>query len=175
MPLAFAKGSPDKIILWGPSLGEPIEITNPEVLKGFDPWNGQYLDRNLGTITEEPRVEQTYDVIFYFQESNGKTRIFYVFQYFPNPTGGQGFIYLPREGEPWHRMNGQTIIRVSGWHYASAEWDTLMQQMLENHQVSLTGSLITDGLRVALPIIIITLIGSAVIIWVFRRRRPMPA
>jgi hypothetical protein len=173
VPLAFAKGSPDKITIWGPALAEPIEITDPKVLKWFDPWNGQFLDQNLGTITEELRVEQTYYVFFYFRDRDGEFREFYTFQYAPNSAGRRGFIYLPKEGEPWRLMNSQTIARANSWHYASEEWDMLMQQMLENPQASPTASLITDNLRITL--LIITLLGGAVMIWVFRRMRPMPA
>src|SRR5919109_974404 len=111
--LVSAKGSPDKITIWGPPLAEPIQITNPETLNGFDPWNGQFLDERLGTIAEEPRVQDIYNVVFYLRNNNGEIHIFYVFQYSPNPSGEQGFIYLPGEGEPWHVINGQTIIRMA--------------------------------------------------------------
>ena len=169
--LVFAKGSPDKITIWGPPLAEPIQITNPETLNGFDPWNGQFLDRSLGTIAEEPRVQDIYNVIFYVRNNNEEIRIFYAFRYSPNPSGGQGFIYLPGEGEPWHLMNGQTIVRTSGWHYASREWDTLIQQMLEKDKGSPSGTIISRDLQTA--VLIIILLGGAATIRCLRRKLPI--
>jgi hypothetical protein len=171
VPLAFAKGSPDKITIWGPSLAKAMEITDPETLKGFDPWNGQFLDRSSGVIEDEPRSQEIYTVVFYLRDNKGEERIFYVFQYSPNPFGEPGFIYLPREGEPWHLMNGQTIVRTSGWHYASAEWDTFLQSTLEQNRVSPIETVISPDLQLAVPITI--LLGSAVMIWYLRRRQPV--
>ena len=37
-PLAFSKGSPDLILISGGGLAQPIEITDPDSLKAFDPW-----------------------------------------------------------------------------------------------------------------------------------------
>jgi hypothetical protein len=171
VPFAFAKGSPDKITIWGPSLAQPIEITNPETLKGFDPWNGQFLDRSLGSIAEEPQIEQTYHVFFSFRDRDGGFREFYTFQYAPNSAGRRGFIYLPREGEPWRLKNSQTIARANGWHYASEEWDVLMQSLLESESVSPTRSMTTWNTQIAVSTIILI---SAATIWLLRRSHLIP-
>jgi len=170
VPFAVAKGSPDKITIWGPSLGEPIQITNPETLKAFDPWNGQFLDQSPGTIAEEPRTQDIYTVVFDLGTNTREAHVFYVFQYAPNSSSGQGFIYLPREGEPWHVRNGQTILRDSGWQHASAEWEALMQHTLEKDRESPNAATISGDLQLAAPIII--LVGGVVIIWYIRRRQP---
>jgi hypothetical protein len=171
VPLAFAKDSPDKITIWGPSMTQPIEIIDPETLKGFDPWNGQFLDRSLGPIVEEPQIKQTYHVFFYFRERDGEFREFYTFQYAPESAGRQGFIYLPREGEPWRLMNSQTIARANGWHYASEEWDILMQSLLESGRVSPTRPTTTWNTQIILSTII--LISGAATIWLIRHRYPL--
>jgi hypothetical protein len=168
VPLAFAKGSPDKIVIWGPSLAEPIQITNPETLRGFDPWNGQFLDQGLGTLAEEPRTRDIYTVVFDVGTNTREERVFYVFQYAPNSSGGHGFIYLPREGEPWHLTNGQTILRASGWQYASAEWDALMQNTLKADKESPEATTISGDLQIVLPIFL--LLGGVAMIWYLRRR-----
>lgn len=167
--LAFAKGSPDKIIIWGPSLAKPIEINDLETLKTFDPWNGQFLDRSLGAIVEEPQIEQTYYVFFYFRDRDSKFREFYTFQYFSNSANPRGFIYLPGEGEPGRLMNSQTIARANGWYYASEKWDTLIQDRLKNDTVSQNGFVTLRDLQTLVPIIIIS--GTAMI-WLFWRRYP---
>ena len=168
VPLAFAKGSPDKITIWSPSLTKPIEITDPETLKEFDPWSGQFLDRSLSPIVEEPQIEQTYYVFFYFRDRDGEFREFYTFQYAPNSAGRRGFIYLPREGEPWRLMNSQTIARANGWHYTSEEWDMLMQSLLEGDRVSSRRPMTTWDTQIAVSTVI--LIGGAATIWLLRHR-----
>jgi hypothetical protein len=169
VPFAFAKDSPDRITIWGPSLSKPIEIIDPQILKGFDPWNGQFLDKSSVIVAQEPQIEQTYYIFFYFRDKDGEFREFYTFQYAPNSADRQGFIYLPREGEPWYRVNGQTILRDSGWHYASKEWDALMKQTLENNKVSSRGSGFSKSLQVV-PIIMA--IGGTAAIWLLRRSHP---
>lgn len=180
VPLAMAKGSPDKITITGAHLTRPIEITDPEILQGFDPWNGQFLDRHSGTITEEPQIDQPYDIFFYLKDEDGQVRMLYAFQYYPDPSDGRGYIYLPQEGEEWHLTNGQTILRASGWHYTSAEWDTLMQQVLKAEGLSRTTSrsrILANQLNASIWIIGLVYIAllSVVAVWLFRRKGDTPA
>lgn len=169
VPFALAKGSPDKITIWGPSQVEPIQITNPETLNAFDPWNGQFLDKSLDALAEEPRIQEIYMVVFDLGSNTQEKRAFYVFQYAPDPSGGQGFIYVPREGEPWHIRNGQTIVRKSGWQYASPEWDALVQQSLEENKASPNVGRTSGDIQLAMPIII--LVGGVATIWYLRHRQ----
>ena len=37
VPLAYSKGSPDLILISGGGLNQPVEITDPALLKAFDP------------------------------------------------------------------------------------------------------------------------------------------
>ena len=37
LPLAYNKGSPDLILISGGGLNQPVEITDPALLKAFDP------------------------------------------------------------------------------------------------------------------------------------------
>lgn len=173
-PSATAKGSPDKITIMGHQLAGSIEITDPELLQGFDPWNGQFLDRNQSTIMEEPQIDQSYDVFFYLKDKDGQFRMFYAFQYYPDPSDGRGYIYLPQEGEESHLMNGQTILRASGWHYASAEWDTLMRQALRTEGLSRTTSrsgILGDQITSSVWITVLVFISfvSVAAVWIFRR------
>ena len=64
---AYSKGSPDKIIIKGNSLRQPIEITDRAMLKGFDPWSGQFIDWPGGIVASQPAADATYEVSFYIK------------------------------------------------------------------------------------------------------------
>ena len=133
--VAYGKGSTDKISIIGAGLAHPLETTTPNTLEGFSPWGGEFFDRtrgNWGRLTETPTVTQTYNVFFYIRDNNNKPQLIYVFRYAFDPSGAQGYIYIPTEGEAWYVMNSATIARPSGWYYANREWDKFMRQVLAN-------------------------------------------
>src|ERR1700681_3360152 len=64
---SYAKGSPDKIVITGGRLERPIEITDRQTLKSFDPWTGQFVDWTKGPF-EQPQVhDKCYEVLFYMK------------------------------------------------------------------------------------------------------------
>ncbi len=133
--IVYGKGTTDKISITGMGLARPLEITNPSLLEGFSPWDGQFIDRDRGVrgrLAEKPIVSSTYDVFFYIKDNGNESRMIYAFHYAIDSSEAQGYIYLPTEGEDWHMMNSQTIARPSGWYYASHEWDKLVMQAFEN-------------------------------------------
>ncbi len=179
VPLAFAKGSPDKITITGPGLAAPIEITNPEILSQFNPWDGYFLDKDRTIVTEKPQDDALYEVLFYFREKSGEFHLFYAFYYSPAPSGKRGAIYLPQENEKWYVMNNETIARRSGWLYASPEWDTSMQHLLKDQQTSSSTSISVIANNPIAQIIggsvlAIILLVSTVALWLLRRRRQTP-
>jgi hypothetical protein len=180
MSRVFAKGSPDKITITGPGLVVPIEITNPEILSKFNPWDGQFLDKDRRIVTETPQVGTRYEVLFYFKDTSGEYQLFYALYYSPALSGARGDIYLPQEEEKWYVMNNETIARKSGWLYASPEWDSFMSHLLKVQQASLptflsavASNLITQ--IIAGSTLAIILIVSAVTLWLLRRRQQTPA
>ena len=180
VPLASAKGSPDKITITGPGLASPIEITNPEILSQFNPWDGQFLDKDRRIVTEPPQVNALYEVLFYFRETSGEFHLFYALYYSLARSGTRGDIYLPQENEKWHVMNNLTIARRSGWLYASPEWDSLMQQLLKDQQTSSPTSMSAIANNpitriIGGSVLAVILIVSTVTLWFLRRRRQMPA
>jgi hypothetical protein len=136
---AFAKGPADKITISGPGLSEPIEITDAQILEKFSPWSEAFFDKARGILKEPPKVENTYQVIFYLKDESGDLRASYAFEYAP---GNPGTIHLPGKGDPWYDTNKGLILRGEdgGWLYASAAWYDMMEPMLEKHNVSITGT-----------------------------------
>lgn len=178
IPLAFAKGSPDKITITGPGLASPIEITNPEILNQFNPRDGQFLDKDRRIVTETPEIGARYEVLFYFKETSGEFHLFYALYYSSAPSRARGAIYLPQENEKWYGMNNETIARKSGWLYASPEWDSFMQHLLKDQQASSPTSrsaIATNPIAQIIggSVLAIILIVSTVALWLLRRRQQM--
>ncbi len=180
MSRVFAKGSPDKITITGPGLAAPIEITNPEILNQFNPWDGRFLDKDRKIVTETPQVGARYKVLFYFKDTSGEFQLYYALYYSTALSGARGDIYLPQEEEKWYVMNNETIARKSGWLYASSEWDAFMQHLLKGQQISSPTSMLVIANKPIIQIIggsvlAIILIISAVALWLMRRGRQTSA
>jgi hypothetical protein len=51
----LAKGSPDEIVIFGPHLTAPIDITDQPTPRGFSPWMGEFIDWNRGRLAAAGR------------------------------------------------------------------------------------------------------------------------
>lgn len=178
-PLAFAKGSADKVIITGPGLAVPIEITDPSVLSQFNPWTGQFVDQDRTAATGTPEVPTPYEVLFYSNDGGGKSQLFYAFYYW-RASGARGRVYLPQPQDKWYDMDNYTIARGSGWFYASTDWDGFVERLLSNHQASSStpGPTVLDKLatpaRVGGGMALILSVGSG-LLWLQGRRRKTPS
>jgi hypothetical protein len=134
VPLAYSKGSPELILVAGGGLTQPLEITDPSLLKAFDPWSGQFAAWQEKPLADAPCFRRSFEVLFYMKwpgrESSldrGDLKMIYATRYCS--TGNAGYVYLPGPGEPQYRGNVSTIIRGNAegkWHVATAAWDSLM-------------------------------------------------
>src|SRR5436309_2277838 len=137
--LVDAKGSPDLIVIRGGGLAKPIEITDREVLKKFDPWLGQFIDWKSGIISEPASTTRCFDVSFFrrwpsrhSKYDRGDLKLIYGLKYCPSARSEAGEIYLPGRGELF-TINIGTIIRDGDdgkWHRASAAWENSVKGLL---------------------------------------------
>ncbi|HJQ22458.1 MAG TPA: hypothetical protein VKA60_00990 [Blastocatellia bacterium] len=144
VPPAQAKGKPDKIIVRSGKLGRPVEITDRNTLKGFDPWGGQFIDWNKGAIAEPAQKTFALEVYFYMKwperhsrYDQGDLKLIYALRYYPGRNGEPGYVYLPASGEAFYDINVGTISdapRVGKWYYASPAWDAVMRQVMRSAQ-----------------------------------------
>ncbi|MBI3971761.1 MAG: hypothetical protein HY332_10780 [Chloroflexi bacterium] len=142
---AFAKSLPDRIVVAGPGMVEPIEITDQASLSGFNPWTRGFIAWDRGPVAAPPPAEQTYTASFYLKNGDGARSLIFVLHYRPDSSGGPGYIYIPGPGDEWYRLNIGTIITGGSdhwnpngkWQYATPAWDTVMRRALREHGVSL--------------------------------------
>ncbi|HEX2711064.1 MAG TPA: hypothetical protein VHM88_02420 [Candidatus Acidoferrales bacterium] len=123
MPRAASPKAPTvRIIISGGGLASPIDVTDQRILDSSNVWTGEFLDASRGTVKEPPPGLRRYEVSFYVKLGDNNVRKMYVAYYYPSPSTGQGFIYLPGRGETWHSLNVRTIIRDGRdgkWSFAS--------------------------------------------------------
>jgi len=135
---AYAKGSPDQIVVTGSSVS--LKITDRETLRKFDPWSGQFINWTSGELSPPNDKGQSYEVLFYMKwpgrrtdYDQGDLKMIYAVRYIAGRDGSPGYIYLPGKGEKYYSYNTGTIWRKQDdgrWHRASAEWDAVMKRLI---------------------------------------------
>lgn len=129
---ASAKAPTFKIIISGPDLPTPLEITDDHILNLSNVWSGQFLDNSRGH-PKKPPERLPYELSFYVKLNEDDLRLMYVAYYYPEPSTRQGQIYLPGHREPWYYLNTGTIIREGQdgrWNYVSPAWEALIKPLI---------------------------------------------
>lgn len=143
----FGKGATTKVVIEGPDLSKPIEITDRKILANFNVWTGPgtfstqagfnanapsfIIDWSQGPIAEVPQSIQKYQVSFY---SEGPSeRPVYVVYYAVSRSSEPGFVYLPGKFEEWWRLNVGSLVRgLEGkWFHAWDTWETIARPLIE--------------------------------------------
>jgi hypothetical protein len=145
----FAKADTSKIIIKGPDLSAPIEITDPKTLASFDVWSGTGTTCTTasGESCAPPSTESfivdwshpmvghptglhRYEVSFYAKMPD--ERLIYVVFYEFDPTIKQGYVYLPGRNEEWYQLNVSALIHgVEGkWLPAWSAWEDVARPLI---------------------------------------------
>ena len=143
----LAKGATTKVVIEGPDLSKPIEITDRKVLANFNVWAGPgtfsnkpgfnanapsfVIDWSQGPIADVPKALSKYQVSFY-SEPRGE-RLIYVVYYAVARSSELGYVYLPGKSEEWWRLNVTSILRgVEGnWFRAWGTWESIARPLIE--------------------------------------------
>ena len=122
----FAKGNTVRIMISGRSLGAPIEITDPNVVRRFNIWagpgttshgaEGLNVDWSRG-VAHPPQGLESYNVSFASEHSQPST---YLVGYALDPATGEGYVYIPGKPDTGYRENIQMIYRGTEGHWFHA-------------------------------------------------------
>jgi hypothetical protein len=130
-PLA-AKGPTVKLTVTGASLTHPVDITSGKALDA-NIWAGDFL----GAPASEPEASlPRYTVSFFAappRQPVAVMAVMYVVQLALDTRSGEGFVYLPGEGDSDYRTNIHTILRDGQdgkWHRATPQWSGAIAQAL---------------------------------------------
>ena len=102
-PVAFAKGTPDRITISSPDLARPIEIADRKFLERMNPWGGRFINRDEPVLTGPPSGGQRYDVAISMKDRHGKLEAIYLMTYSPVPPESGGTCICPGmvRGDIW--------------------------------------------------------------------------
>lgn len=131
---AVAKVPTVKILVSGPDLPAPLEITDDQILSLSNVWSGEFLDDSTGHPKERPERILPYELSFYVKLDDDVVRLMYVAYYYPEPSKKQGQIFLTGRRDPWYDLNVSSIIRGGQdgqWNWASPAWEALIKPMIE--------------------------------------------
>jgi hypothetical protein len=118
-----------RLMVTGPGLAQPLQITDHGVLKQFSVYGGFLADPASEPDGAWPRYAVTFDM----QTREGVKTDAYMLDYVKIRWTGEGFIYLPGPGDARYRINVGTIMRSGqdgGWHRASAAWSAAINPHL---------------------------------------------
>jgi hypothetical protein len=156
--VASAKGDTTKITISGTRLANPIEITDPNIVKEFRVWTGPgtngclggsncvegtegfIVDWSSGAVLQRPNGLQHYEVSFYVTEARvpdqpGPEHLAYVVSYEYDPAASQGYVYVPGKGDQWFTLNVASIYRrLEGrWFRATRAWQDAVVPLITPH------------------------------------------
>jgi hypothetical protein len=159
-----AKSQTIRIEVSGPTLAQPLEITDRSILSRFNFWNGPgvavngrpihlrardlerigaFIDWPRGQLKEVPSGVQPFEVTFHQRATGNHAR--YVIRYAFDPPKAGGYIHLPGESDgDVYRANVFSIVHgVEGhWFHASPAWERVVRPLIERAM---------DGARVTSP------------------------
>jgi hypothetical protein len=154
-----AKGDIVKLTITGAGLPTPIEIypnigefnvwvgpgTSTNGVERTDGFNAFIVDWSKGIVRQLPTGLQHHEVSFYTgcRKGEGPCRtaepiLAYVVTYAYNPSMDQGFVYLPRNGDQFYRLNVATIVRgLEGrWFHATSDWEKFARPRIARARVT---------------------------------------
>ena len=128
-----AKGPTVKLTVTGPTLSQPLDITDSRVLMSSHVFGGTFLaGRSIAPDASLPRYKVSFHVELP-KWMNAGVQVKYAVLYAKDSKTGRGFIYLPGRGEDGYRLNVGTIIRDGQdgmWHSAASEWAAALNTYL---------------------------------------------
>jgi len=144
----FAKGSTTRIVIEGPDLTRPIEITDRAILKNFSVWAGPgvfrrpetnpdapslIIDWSQGAFAEIPQSARKYQVSFYTEDQAEQPVYVVYYAVSDGLKAGAGYVYLPGKSDEWYRLNTRSLVRgVEGkWFRARNFWDGVARPLID--------------------------------------------
>lgn len=119
--IAEAKGPPEKVIITGPGLMTPIEITEASQLQVFSIYGFENIDRRI----PEPKDPGQGYVITRYVKDGANLIEWDRLVYYPQPTGKPGYVFYEGLRQP-----GMSSEFDGYWYPASQTGDAAMRRIL---------------------------------------------
>jgi hypothetical protein len=129
--LVLAKGSPEKVVIRGEGLAEPVEITDRPTLGAFSFFVFEQVETNFRRGIEKPQVGAGYELTRFIHRQDGSLLAWDMVHYYPDPSGQGGYVYV--DG-----LIGPSYTEFDGkWYPVSAKGDAAMRRLLAEHRITL--------------------------------------
>jgi hypothetical protein len=133
---ANAKGPVVKLVVTGPDLRAPIEITDPDAID-VQVYGATFVDRQSGPIKDVPATPiPSYRVQFYVALApDDDVQMKYVVYYAWDSAKGSARVYFPGRHDPWWRHNVFTVaLPLEGeWYHTTDRWGQAVQKAIFDH------------------------------------------
>jgi hypothetical protein len=106
-----AKGRPDRVVVSGPGLKQPVEITDRQTLDVLG--MGGLENRELSYSDKVPAVGEGYDLVRYIEEPGRKPIAFDHVRYFPKAADGHSYVFYVG------------LVDVGSWSSLDHKWYTV--------------------------------------------------
>jgi hypothetical protein len=133
---ATAKGPVIKLVISGPDLLAPIEVTDSEAID-VNLYGATYVNHELNPIEDVPVTPvPPYVVHFYVSSaSDDDVQMKYVVYFVWDSSEHRARVYFPGRHDAWWRHNVFTVaLPLEGaWYYTTESWGRAVQQAIFAH------------------------------------------
>lgn len=121
-----AKGRPDKVILSGPGLKQPVEIADRQSLDVLG--IGGLENSEVTSLDKIPAVGEGYDLVRYIEEPGKKPIAFDHVRYFPKATDGQSYVFYVGlvDAGSWSSLD-------NNWYTVNSAGQAAMERILAKY------------------------------------------
>lgn len=124
------QGVPDMIQINGGELRHPVRVTDPEVLRKFDPWTGTFVDWDRPAAGGDCGWE--YEILYFKRGiehltsyDQGDLRMIYGLRYCVDEDGGPGFVHVAGWNDQFGPENVESVFdgkQAGLWHPSTPSW-----------------------------------------------------
>ena len=136
------QATPDMLVISGGPLQRPIEVTDPDLLRNFDPWTGSFVNWDepaaMGHCTWE------YEVTYFkrgvepgTRYDQGDLRMIYGLRYCPGDDGEPGYVHLAGQTDKFWPENVSIVwdgTQAGKWHPSTLPWKAFIERMVAGQE-----------------------------------------
>jgi hypothetical protein len=129
---ANAKGPVVKLVVSGPDLAQPVEVTDADAIDVVV-YGATFIERDSGPQSRGTNSPVSpYQVQFYVDVPRRGVQMMYVVYFVWDNAERRGLVYFPGPSDAWYRRNvGTVALPTAGqWFYATEDWGRAVQRAI---------------------------------------------
>lgn len=132
----------DMILITGGELQHSVQVTDPELLRTFDPWVGPFVDWNRPAAIGHCNWE--FEVTYFKRESEpvtpydqGDLRMIYGLRYCLGDNGEPGYVHLAGRADKFWAENVHAVwdgTQAGEWHPSTPGWSAFIRHAVRRQE-----------------------------------------